>query len=88
MVLGKVIGTVVSTRKDEKLVGCKLLVVQLVDQKLNPLEETMVAVDTVGAGIGEDVLMVTGSAARQTMNDRLVPIDLTIVGIIDVVKVV
>ena len=88
MILGKVVGTVVSTRKDEKLTGCKLLVVQQLDRNLNLLDETLVAVDAVGAGIGEEVLMVSGSAARQTMEDRMVPIDLTIVGIIDVVKVV
>ena len=53
MLLGKVIGTVVATRKDEKLIGSKLMITQPLDLELNPKGDPIIAVDTVGAGIGE-----------------------------------
>ncbi|AST57941.1 ethanolamine utilization protein [Thermoanaerobacterium thermosaccharolyticum] len=84
MLLGRVIGNVISTRKDEKLVGYKLLIVQQIDFKCNPIRYPMVAVDTVGAGVGEYILLSTGSSARYSSGEKKEsPIDLSIVGIID-----
>lgn len=82
MIIGKVIGSVVSTRKSEKLVGSKFMIVE----PLNGMESNegrFVAVDDVGAGIGEFVLVVKGSAARIGCNLENSPIDAAIVGIID-----
>lgn len=87
MYLGKIIGTVVSTRKDEKLVGCKLMVVQQLTEKLEPEGTTMVAVDTVGSGIGEIVILVSGSSARKALDDQDIPVDVTIIGIVDTVEI-
>lgn len=86
MQLGKVIGTVVSTRKDDGLVGYKLLVVEVDAIHTNRAGERLVAVDYLGAGIGERVLLTTGSGARTTLREG-VPTDATIVGIIDSVAV-
>lgn len=84
MLLGKVVGNVVSTKKDDKLIGYKLLVVQQIDYKRRFIRYPMVAVDTVGAGIGEYVLLSTGSSARYSSGEKKdSPIDLSIVGIID-----
>lgn len=80
MKIGKVIGTVVSTRKDEALVGFKLLVIEA-----DETGERLVAIDTVGAGVGERVLVATGSAARVTLAVHA-PVDATVVGIIDTVN--
>lgn len=80
MLLGKVVGSVVSTRKNENLIGNKFLIIQ-------PLEgmqgERLVAIDNVGAGIGETVLVACGSAARIGCNMENAPIDAAIVGIVD-----
>lgn len=86
MYLGKVIGTVVSTSKRDELIGMKMLVVQYLDEHLQPKEETEVAVDAVGAGTGEIVIVCKGSAARYVFGDKY-PIDTTIVGIVDTVEV-
>ena len=83
MILGKVIGTVVSTKKDERLVGFKLLVVQKYNIKLEPTDGFVVAVDTVGAGFNELCLIVSGSSARQTSKTDKKPVDAAIVGIVD-----
>ncbi|SNX54726.1 EutN/CcmL family microcompartment protein [Thermoanaerobacterium sp. RBIITD] len=84
MLLGRIVGNVVSTRKDDKLVGYKLLIVQQIDFKCNPIRYPMVAVDTVGAGVGEYVLLSTGSSARYSSGEKKEsPVDLSIVGIID-----
>lgn len=83
MILCKVTGNVVSTKKDEKLTGSKLLIVQPIDYKENYIGNPIVAVDTVGAGIKEIVLVVTGSTARLTEEIRNAPIDASIVGIVD-----
>ncbi len=82
MIIGKVVGSVVSTRKSEKLVGSKFMIIE----PLNGMESNegrFVAVDDVGAGIGEFVLVVKGSAARIGCNLENSPIDAAIVGIID-----
>lgn len=83
MQTGIVIGTIVATRKDSRLVGHKLMVTQPVDVNRNPLGEPVIAVDTVGAGIGEYVIYTEGTAARYAANQKESPIDAAIVGIID-----
>jgi ethanolamine utilization protein EutN len=81
MIVGKVVGSVVATRKNEKLLGSKFMIVEPVSN----MEKSgrIVAIDDVGAGIGETVLVATGSAARIgcSMNDA--PVDAAIVGIVD-----
>ena len=78
MIIGKVIGSVVSTRKNENLVGSKFMIVE-------PTEggSKIIAVDNIGAGIGEYVLVALGSAARIGCGKEKSPIDAAIVGIID-----
>ena len=79
MIIGKVVGSVVSTRKNENLIGSKFLIVKPSDNDA----KTIVAVDNVGAGIGETVLVATGSAARIGCGMEKSPIDAAIVGIVD-----
>lgn len=90
MQIGKVIGTVVATRKNETLVGSKLLIVKPLNSNFkefdsNEIEskEIIVAVDTVGAGTGEVVLLVRGSIANRVMVDTNSPVDAAVIGIID-----
>ena len=83
MVLGKVIGNVWATRKDEKLVGIKLLIVRSVDLDYKEKETFVVAADSVGAGVGEIVLYCTGSSARQTEISQDRPVDAVIMAIVD-----
>ena len=83
MILGKVIGTVWSTRKDENLVGAKFLIVRQLDIEYKPKEATVVAVDSVGAGVGEVVLVAQGSSARQTTFTKNKPVDAVIMAIVD-----
>lgn len=87
MDLGRVIGTVVATRKDPKLVGAKLLVVQRIGLDGKPERGYVVAVDTVQAGVGDTVLLVGGSSARMVEEFRNSPVDAAIVGIIDRIHV-
>lgn len=87
MVLGKVIGSVWATKKDEKLNGQKLLVVQMVDAFDKPSKELVVAVDIIGAGAGDQVLVVRGGSARYALSATDTPVDAAIVGIIDSVVV-
>ena len=86
MVLGKVVGTVVSTRKEEELSGLKLLLVKACDADGKPTGSTVVAVDAVGAGVGEVVLYASGSSARQTKATKDRPVDATIMAIVDSVE--
>ena len=79
MVVGKVVGSIVSTRKHESLVGSKLMVVELLGKKSNKI----VAVDVVGAGIEEVVLVTQGSSARKAVNNKETSADAVIVGIVD-----
>lgn len=81
MLIGKVVGSVVSTRKNEKLVGSKFMIVEPCAGTGNA--ERIVATDNIGAGIGELVLVATGSAARIGCDRDSAPIDAAIVGIID-----
>ncbi len=83
MVLGKVVGTVWATRKDEKLVGMKLLIVRHVHMDFTLKSSYVVAVDSVGAGIGEIVLVTSGSSARQSALTQGKPVDAVISAIID-----
>ncbi|HEX7470993.1 MAG TPA: EutN/CcmL family microcompartment protein [Verrucomicrobiae bacterium] len=93
MFLAKVEGSVVSTKKDASMSGRKLLLLrpQLVDDKdptkFRPGVNTIVAVDSVGAGIGEMVLFCQGSSARLAPNLKDAPVDAVIIGIVDVVDV-
>lgn len=86
MILGRIVGTVVSTRKDPRLEGCKLLIVKPVSPEGTDESGYMVAVDTVDAGFREQVLIVTGSAARLAADCKDRPIDSAIVGIVDSVN--
>jgi len=83
VILGKVIGTVWSTRKDENLVGAKFLIVRHLDLEYKPKEATVIAVDSVGAGVGEVVLVAQGSSARQTTFTKNKPVDAVIMAIVD-----
>ena len=84
--VGKVAGMVVSTQKDETLVGKKLLIVQPVDSKEKAIGNAEVAIDSVGAGTGELVLVSKGSSARKVFGPEKSPIDAAIVGIIDTIQ--
>ncbi|MCL2367403.1 MAG: EutN/CcmL family microcompartment protein [Oscillospiraceae bacterium] len=83
MNIGRVVGTVVSTRKDESLVGTKLLIAQPLDLELRVDGPARVMVDTVGAGVGELVIYAAGAAARNAAGRRDGAIDMAVVGIID-----
>ncbi|CAN5918640.1 EutN/CcmL family microcompartment protein [soil metagenome] len=87
MVLGKVIGTLVASRKEPTLDGLKLLVVRACDVDGTPTGAIAVAVDAVGAGIGEVVLYCAGSSARQTQVTKDRPVDATIMAIVDEIAV-
>ena len=87
MVLARIVGTVVATRKDPRLVSNKLLVVRPVDPRGKADGNYLVAIDTVDAGVGETVLVVSGSSARMTSGMKDVPVDAAIVGIIDAIEV-
>ncbi|EDX85814.1 Ethanolamine utilization protein EutN/carboxysome structural protein Ccml [Synechococcus sp. PCC 7335] len=86
MRLAKVRGTVVSTVKDDSLMGIKLLLIQLISDSGDLQDDCEVAVDMVGAGVGEWVLVSRGSAARQQQRHLQKPIDAAIVAIIDTVS--
>ncbi len=86
MLLAKVVGTVVATRKDPRLVSNKLMVVRSVDPRGKAEGNYLVAVDTVEAGVGETVLVVSGSSARMASGLKDCPVDAAIVGIIDTVE--
>ena len=87
MLLARVTGTVVATRKDERLVSNKLLVVRPVDPAGKAEGSSLVAVDTVDAGVGETVLIVSGSSARMASGMIDCPVDAAIVGIVDNIEV-
>lgn len=87
MYLAKVIGTVVSTRKDDNLIGNKMLLVKELSDKLEIVGKTEVAVDTVGAGTGEMVIVAKGSSAKYALGNLKSPVDSTIVGIVDSVEI-
>jgi ethanolamine utilization protein EutN len=83
MLKGKVIGNIVSTNKLDKLIGYKFLEIQVIE-KNELTDKFIVAVDrTVSAGIGEEVLVTTGSSARVAVGDETSPVDAVVVGVVD-----
>jgi len=87
MILARIVGTVVATRKDERLVSNKLLVALPMDPRGKPEGSYLVAVDTVDAGVGETVLIVSGSSARMASGMKDCPVDAAVVGIVDTIHV-
>lgn len=87
MKLAKIIGNVVATRKEDSLVGYKLMIIRRIDKEGNFLDGEEVAVDYVGAGIGETVLVGQGSAVRADEKRKNAVIDLAIIGIVDTMVV-
>lgn len=85
MVVAKVVGTVVASRKEEELSGLKLLLIKACDVDGKPTGQALVAVDAVGAGVGEVVLYAAGSSARQTKVTKDRPVDATIMAIVDTI---
>lgn len=83
MLMGKIIGSVVSTQKDPSLVGKKLMIVQPINAQKEAVRFQQVAADTVGAGIGDYVLLNSGSSARHLFSEPSEAVDCAIVGIID-----
>lgn len=87
MDLGRVSGTIVATQKNERLAGFKLLVVNLIRYDGSDTGANVVALDTVGAGMGEIVIVVRGSSARQAEGMGAIPVDATVIAIVDTVEV-
>jgi microcompartment protein CcmK/EutM len=87
MLLAKIVGTVVATRKDPRLVSSKLLIARPMDPHGKPEGSHLVAIDTVDAGVGETVLIVSGSSARMASGMKDLPVDAVVVGIVDHVDV-
>jgi ethanolamine utilization protein EutN len=83
LILGRVVGNVWATKKDDKLVGTKLLIVKQLDLELKEKEDFLVAVDNVGAGEGDIVLVTMGSSSRQTEYTDNKPVDAVIIAIVD-----
>jgi microcompartment protein CcmK/EutM len=83
LILGKVIGTVWATRKDENLVGLKFLIVRHLNLDYSEKEQFMIAVDSVQAGVGDIVLVATGSSARQTSITKNKSIDAVAMAVVD-----
>ncbi|GAA0116944.1 EutN/CcmL family microcompartment protein [Clostridium senegalense] len=87
MIIGKVTGNLWATRKDENLSGLKFLVVRTIDFNGELTKDVVIAVDSVGAGIGDQVLISKGSSARYVFDNNKAPIDATIVGIVDSLEI-
>jgi microcompartment protein CcmK/EutM len=87
LLLAKIVGTVVATRKDPRLESNKLLLVRGMDPSGKVDGAYLVAVDTVDAGVGETVLIVSGSSARMASGMKDCPVDAAIVGIVDSIEV-
>ncbi len=87
MLIAEVVGTVVATRKEERLSGLKFQIVKIVDMALKPTGQYLVVADAVGAGQGETVLLAQGSSARLTDKTRDCPIDAVIIGIVDTIEI-
>ncbi len=84
MIIAKVIGNIWATRKEDRLLGFKLLIVKpinILDEKEQ--KSPIVAADIIGAGVGETVIIVSGSSARSAVGDMHIPVDATVVGIVD-----
>ena len=87
MKLGKIVGTVVSTRKDEKIEGLRFYLVQDLTLELEERDTFVVAADVMGAGVGEIVLYAQGSSARQTRQTDARPVDAVVMAIVDILEV-
>jgi microcompartment protein CcmK/EutM len=87
MLMGLVVGTVVSTRKEEDLRGLRFLVVRELDQQMKQTGKMVVCADAMGAGVGEVVLYASGSSARQTAVTKDRPVDAVVMAIVDQVEV-
>ena len=87
MLIAKVVGTVVATRKDPRLVSNKLLIARPMDPRGKAEGNYLVAIDTVDAGVGETVLVVSGSSARMASGLKDCPVDAAIIGIIDEIEI-
>jgi microcompartment protein CcmK/EutM len=87
MLLARVVGTVVATRKDDRLLGSKLLLVRAIDPRGKDEAGYLVAVDTVDAGFSDRVLVVSGSSARMAAGLKDCPVDAAIVGVVDSVEI-
>ncbi len=87
MILARILGTVVATRKDERLHGKKLLIVRPITPEGKDESGYLVAVDTVGAGFRETVVVVSGSSARMAHGCKDCPVDAAIVGIVDTIQI-
>jgi microcompartment protein CcmK/EutM len=86
MQLAKIIGEVVSTRKEGKVKGLKILVARYLDEEMRELQKTAACIDSVGAGVGEVVLLCSSSSARLTKLTKGVCTDSTIIGIVDTIS--
>lgn len=87
MLMGKVVGTVVATQKDEGMVGFKLLVVQNLDLEMKLTKSYTIAVDAIGAGLDEVVIVVQGSSARLTDPTKNKPVDAAVICIVDSIDI-
>ncbi len=87
MLLGKIIGTVVATKKEPELEGMRMLLVRELDPDLAPKGKIVVAVDAVGAGVGEVILFASGSSARQTTLTNNRPVDHVVMAVVDTVQI-
>jgi microcompartment protein CcmK/EutM len=87
VILARVLGTVVSTRKDRNLTGLKLMLARELDPAFQPTGNFVVAADAVGAGVDEVVLIASGSSARLTEVSRDKPVDAVITGIVDAIEI-
>jgi ethanolamine utilization protein EutN len=87
LIIGEVVGTVVATRKEERLSGLKFQIVKIIEMDLKPTGQFLIVADAVGAGEGETVLCAQGSSARLTDRTRDCPIDAVIIGIVDSIEI-
>jgi microcompartment protein CcmK/EutM len=87
MIIARILGTVVSTQKDERLSGKKLLIVKPINLDGSDQSGYIVAVDTVGAGFHEKVIVVAGSSARMAEGNKDCPVDSAIIGVIDEIDI-
>ncbi|MCM3749992.1 EutN/CcmL family microcompartment protein [Paenibacillus pasadenensis] len=87
MLLGKVVGSVWATQKEAGMENLKLMIVQPIDSSGNSSGQTVIAVDRIGAGVGERVIVSRGNPARMLFPQKVVPIDAIIVGIVDSLEV-
>jgi ethanolamine utilization protein EutN len=86
LIVGEVVGTLVASKKEERLRGLKFLIVKIVGMDLKPTGQFLVCADAVGAGAGELVLCAQGSSARLTDKTKENPIDAVICGVVDTIE--